>query len=522
MYNYGCENNTNVHTNAFVDLNGIPFLLAEYLDRRNFQQIDRSQIKSSIFVDQSESMRAIVDISIDDIGKRCSDGYPAILGNNTKQMNLLKMISDNCEIIDHQLNVLRRGIVITVNYQLENKRTGQVIRTMSEKFKILDRSYFLDINPRNTDDNAIIVNFSNTIVSTINDATHGRDPMIMRITNINLSYEMVKDSPKMPRVKQSLMGNSNIPQLPSNYGLENNIYRYLDMMQNRHVMPGYDPNSYIPEDPNLIMPPTWSMFNRFYRFDNNGKDIIIHGQEINDPITKVALVPCGTVHVNRTFMINPGHRIIFKFCIWKNDVTVVNDTTQVAQCLKAPILNDPGIGNHNNYHHNDYCNNHNNNYIEPNNYHQNHHDYHDHINHDPYGHHINPDYQNIIRMLSDSKNIERRQNRMINQLNNKLIELSKIVQTLVPSSPDEEPENGDTGENGDIGDVDTGDTGENGDICDTPGCDCNEIHEELEEKIEEIDNDVTNLQVAVDAIPDVVPISNEVIKEIVEQNSHEL
>ena len=96
MHNCECMNqNANGHVNAFIDLNGIPYLLAEYLDRNNFQQIDRSQIKSEIIVDQSESMRAVIDVSIDDIGKRASDGYPAIIGNTTKHTNLLKMISDN-------------------------------------------------------------------------------------------------------------------------------------------------------------------------------------------------------------------------------------------------------------------------------------------------------------------------------------------------------------------------------------------------------------------------------------------
>ena len=345
MHNCECVNqNANGHVNAFIDLNGIPYLLAEYLDRNNFQQIDRSQIKSEIIVDQSESMRAVIDVSIDDIGKRASDGYPAIIGNTTKHTNLLKMISDNCEIMDHQFNVLRRGIVIRVDYQLENYRTGQVIRSMTESFKIMDRNYFLDINPRNADDNAIIVNFCNTMVSTINEFTHGRDPMMMRITNIHMSYEMVKQSPKMPRIKQSLMGSSNPCMLPTNYGLEKDMYRYHDMMQNRHFMPGWDPNSFVPEDPTMIMPSTWSMFNRFYRFDSNASDIVIHGQEVNNPMTKVALIPCGVVRVNRTFMINPGHRIIFKFCIWKNDLTVINDTTQVAQCLRAPMVNDPSYG----------------------------------------------------------------------------------------------------------------------------------------------------------------------------------
>lgn len=473
MHNCECQNQkfSGQHVNAFVDLNGIPYLLSEYLDRDTFQQIDRSQLKSEIIIDQSESMRAIVDVSIDDIGKRASDGYPSIIGNNTKQKNLLKMISDNCEIMNHQLNVLRRGIVVRVDYQLENYNTGQVIRTTNESFRILNRSYFLDINPRNTNDNAIIVNFCDTIVSTINEFTHGRDPMMLRVTNIHLSYEMVTPSPKMPRVKQSMTYCNNEYRLPTNYGMENDMYNYHNMMQNRHVMPGCDPVSLVNYDPANIMPSSWSMFNRFYRFDNNGSDIIIHDQEINDPMTKVRLIPCGTVRVNRTFMINPGHRIIFKFCIWKNDVTVVNNTTKVAQCLRAPVF----------YETDNNCNCDN--------------DCHDHI--------IDPNYETVMHMLRESKMMNNRQNEIINQLSDKVAELTSIIQTLVPPTT-EEPEP-----------IDPPSTDPS---CEC-GCDNNEVVEELEDEIEEINNDISNIQQELESIPNVVPISSEIISDIVEENS---
>ena len=59
--------NCDAHVNGFVDLNGVPYLLGEYLDKRTFQQVDRSVIKSEINVDLSEAMRAVIDINVDDI-----------------------------------------------------------------------------------------------------------------------------------------------------------------------------------------------------------------------------------------------------------------------------------------------------------------------------------------------------------------------------------------------------------------------------------------------------------------------
>jgi cold shock CspA family protein len=305
--------------------------LAEYLDKRNFQQIDRSLIQSDIFVDQSDAMRTVVDINIDDIGKRM-DGYPNIRGNNRKQRDLLRMIQENFYKLNHQLEVLRRGIVIRVNYQLENSRTGQTISSMTEDLRIADRSYFLDINPRDINDNGIIVNFCNTIVSTIADFTHGTDRLNLRITRIQLFYECVQNRPNVPHANQSLIGEPGrlfppgfIPDDSRDYHRNRQHVHYMGDMED----PNYGPGS--------ITPPNWSFFNRFYHFDNGGRDIIVHFQEVNDRGAKSTLIPCGQVIVNKVMRVNPGSRIIFKVCVWKNDITVVNDATEVAAYLRAPV-----------------------------------------------------------------------------------------------------------------------------------------------------------------------------------------
>ena len=83
-------------------------------------------------------------------------------------------------------------------------------------------------------------------------------------------------------------------------------------------------------------------------FENFGKDIVIYGQEVNDPMAQCVLVPCGTVIVNRTFLVNPGQRLIFKLCIWKNDVIAVPDTTRIAQIFRVPISDNYYSNNENN------------------------------------------------------------------------------------------------------------------------------------------------------------------------------
>lgn len=450
------------HTNVFVDLNGAPYLLAEYLDHKEFQQIDRSLIKSEITIDQTDAMRAIIDISIDDIGKRASDGYPATFGNTTKQKKLLAAIERNADAMNHKFNVLRRGIIMRINYQLENSRTRQVIRSMVEDLRINDRNYFLDINPVDINDNGIVVNFSNTMVSTINQFTHGLDRMVLRITNIQMMYECVKDSNKMPRVKQTLCQNDN-NRFVNNC---NPNYYYHDQMQNRHIIAGDSnyPNDYYAsiDCEGLVSPPCWSVFNRFYQFDNGGRDIILHGQEINDPYCETALIPCGTVAVNRAFIINPGHRLIFKFSIWKNDCVVIGDTTRVAQALRAPIL--------------DGC-------------HHNHHDDHHHHDHLHPDHH--PDYHDrIIKDIEELKEANKRQDTMMNSMMSLITSLQDLISTL--------HKNGCTN-------PDPDDTNCN--------CSCNVYHEEIDNKIEEIQNDVQNIEYNIDNI-DGVEITPEEVGDI--------
>jgi hypothetical protein len=317
-------------TNSFLDLNGVPYLVGEYVDRESFRQIDRSHINSEVNVIE-EDMKAIVEISIDDIGKRPSDGYLQIIGNSTKQKRLVKIIRKHAHRFEHRLDVLRKGIIVLISYQLENNRTGRIIRSSQETIRINDKNYFIDVNPRNVDDNAIVVNFYDNIVSTINQFTHGTDHMIIRITNIQLFYECTKrDFMRSP------------------YGEDPYHPGYPVPLYHHHDGP-YHPNDdyyYQLENQNNsnrdIYPPSWNMYNRFYHFANRGKAIELHINEIYDVNTRIFLLPCGNMKLNRTFFVRPAHRIVFKINIWKNDVVIVNDTRMIAESLEDRTIDWSG------------------------------------------------------------------------------------------------------------------------------------------------------------------------------------
>lgn len=466
-----------MHT--FVDLNGLPYLLGEYLDRRGFQTVDRSAITSGIYIDTSDAMRAVIDISINDIGER-SDRSPNIVGNNRKQKGLLDMISRHAGRLDGQLPVLRGGIIVRVNYRLEEQRTGRTIRSMVEDLRIGERSYFLDINQRDFNDNAVVVNFSNSIVSTINEFTHGRNQMVLRVTDIQMFYELVTDRQPIPRIKQSLV--SHPYDYPDSYARTgtNEEYFYHDEMQNRHYLG--DPN-----ENQFLSAPRWAMFNQFYHFDQDGRKIILHMNEIYDPMRKTNLIPCGTVSVNRMFMINPGHRIIFKFSIWKNDVTAVYDTLKVAKALKAKFYNWCD-------HHNcdgDICDDPNR--CDCNRHCHNHHEDHSHDlpECDRHGHHKHhPDeYNQLISMLYDERKQNEKNGAMISELIDKIKDLESRLEDVGDRVPDEGPLTGppDYEGSGDPTPVEPGEELS----CDC-GCDHGTVDTMSPEKVEEIFGEVVN------------------------------
>lgn len=316
------------HNNAFINLNGVPYLLSEYVDQNTFQTIDRALVKSEINVDSTDPSRVIVDISIDDIGHR-SDGSLNVLGNATKQNSLIDMIKDNMYRIEHHLPVLKRGLMLRVHYQLENNRTGKVLRSLQEDIRIEDRNYFIDINPDNINDNAIVVNFTNSLVSTINQFTHGTDLMQLRITDIQLGYECVRPNPVKPQIGHSIYNMP--PEMYANDGLHNEqeMYYYHKSLQSQQYLG--DPY----QQPGSIIPRQWYDFNRFYHFETSGTEIILHDQEINDRNNRIMNILCGSIAVNRIFLVQPGQRIIFKFSVWKNDLCIFNDTTRVAEALRV-------------------------------------------------------------------------------------------------------------------------------------------------------------------------------------------
>lgn len=387
------SNNQPMHTNAFVMVNGIPYVLAEYLDRSTFQQIDRSFVKSEVHVDQHEAMRAVVEINVDDIGRKASDGSLNVEGNTSKHRRLVNTITQETQYPGQYIDTIRPGIVLRVNYQLENKSTGSVMRTMSEDLVIKHRGYFLDINCNDINDNAILSNFSDSMVSTITEFTHGQERMLLRINSVQMFYVVMgRNKSLFPKMQAPI--NRAIPYPAPQF--DGTRYQYH---QQNQTMQDLQYNGYNPATD--VVSPNWTMFNEYYHFDNGGRDLVIHQEEVNNPNAPTGMIPCNTVRINRTFLINPGHRIVFKFCIWKNDAVVVNDCSMIASAMQVPTYNKVP------------------DWMNPN------------LNMQPVpgNGEINPDHDTMIRLMHECMDNMNRQNYVINNLNTTIDYLKSIIES---------------------------------------------------------------------------------------------
>lgn len=316
------------HTNAFLEMHGIPYLLAEYVDRERFEQVDRSMIYSAINIDTTDPARAVIDISMDDIGKRASDGLPNVLDNDTKQKDVLDAVHRLFRGTNQAIPVIKRGLVARVNYQIENGRTGQVLRSIYEDIRIPERQYFISITPNDIEHNSIITNFTTTQVSTINQFTHGTDPMTLRVTSVQLCYEVMKSNDLRPRGRKDRPYQRMEDLAPMEYRERYGIYEYHKHTQNTQFL-----GESLLDHPSNIYPYEWFGYNRLYHFSNDYKDMILHMEDIYNHYAKTTLIECGKLIVNRAFIVNPGERLVFKMSIWKNDLAIFNDTSSVARAL---------------------------------------------------------------------------------------------------------------------------------------------------------------------------------------------
>ena len=289
----GCHQTSPGRTNAFLDIRGFPYILDDYLDNIVFKQIDPASIINGISIESTEHNHSNVSISVDDT--------KPMFGNRIKYSKLMESIFRTVRTnAQNILPVIQKQLIVQVTYQLECQRTGQILKTATEKLAIRNRDYYLNTNVQsisdNSIDNCVISNFVDSLTISITEFLHGSETMICRITGVDVLYPAV-----MPHHHHHKDTQQMIPSCDS------------DMYN--HVCHSYQ-------------------YNYLYHFDNHGTDIHLHSEEIEDNrCENVSLVPVVSFKLDKTFIVNTGHTVTFNFAIWKSDVIMVKNTKRIEEIL---------------------------------------------------------------------------------------------------------------------------------------------------------------------------------------------
>lgn len=294
------RNDTGQKINGFIDVNGVPYILGDYLNGREFLVLNPDQVKNEVTIDNSVPNRAFIQISLDQINRNADTGVLIPRGNIEKRSELDQMISNYREFIaQNYFGVVRKGVIVKINYRIETQ-SGRCVRNLYDYLKIFESGLYTHVSDFNVADPAVIANYSDSIVASINSYIHGTESLVLRINSINLFYEVI--TPK------------------------------------KACLPKYTHRFYpygVPKPPTSVELFDKSIKNRneFYHFGNNNRDIFINLPEVDCETKRVMMLPCGTFYINKTFPVVPMQRVIFNFSIWKNDLTIVPDTYQIANRL---------------------------------------------------------------------------------------------------------------------------------------------------------------------------------------------
>lgn len=276
-------------SNMFVVENNLPYLMGdEFIHSQDFHltlpQFDPSMISKTPVKITNANKQTTVELTIN----RTSDTF---VSNHTKYKNLVNIVSSNVSTLKGILPVLKKTLVVQIDYQIENSRTKDIIRQASLKAAITDWNYYVQNPTISIDNGKVVTGFKDNIFNTVSDYIAGTDQMIYRITKVSLFYMKIN---------------------PDGCGI-NDIF-----IQNKI------PSSLIKPDAS----------NQLYKFDNNYVDIILNNSLINSSSNKVIFIPIGNpIVVDQTFAVSVAHKVLYKLSIWQDDIILVADTRQIAQAL---------------------------------------------------------------------------------------------------------------------------------------------------------------------------------------------
>lgn len=308
--------------NLFTVIDSRPYLIGDTCDQDTLLTVDRDQIQTKLIVETTDPHVSVVDIELSRLG-------PELVSNEDQYRRFLEVLNRTANRVNGTLEVIRPGIEVSLDYELTSERTGTLVRKAAVNLFIRNHQLYLDGSVPNPVTGPILTNFIDSTVKTITDRAYGSDRLIMTLTRLTVSYQVVKDpwSGYQPSAQ---------PKPDLNLG---NLYSVGITEQDRYLADrGYSSAGYRDD-----------RMSGLYRFEANGKSIWLHRGEINNPMAAINRLVISTSTINKAFIIGGGHRIEMRFSIWTNDEIIVRDTSKIYRSLGNHHCHHPYPDHH--HHH---------------------------------------------------------------------------------------------------------------------------------------------------------------------------
>ena len=177
--------------NAFIDIKGVPYLCGYYLNNISFQTLSATQVQNEISIDNTIEGRTLVNIELDQLDHD-DQGLILPTGNVEKREQLEQMVMNYRDYIGlNSFEVLKNGLVVQINYRIEDQVTGRVVKVMTDSYTIYNAGFYSFVGNTNIADPAVVIKFSDSAVAAINQFSYGIQNLVLRINSIHLYYASV-------------------------------------------------------------------------------------------------------------------------------------------------------------------------------------------------------------------------------------------------------------------------------------------------------------------------------------------
>lgn len=310
--------------NLFTVIDGRPYLIGDTCDQDTLLTIDRDQIQTKLIVETTDPHVSVVDIELSRL-------TPELISNEDQYRRFLEVLNRTANRVNGTLEVIRPGIEVSLDYELTSERTGTLVRKAAVNLFIRNHQLYLDGSEPNPVTGPILTNFIDSTVKTITDRAYGSDRLVMTLTRLTVSYQVVKDP--WPGCQTGAQ-----PGPDLNLG---DLYSVGITEQDRYLTDrGYGHRD--------------DRASGLYRFEGNGKSIWLHRGEINNPTAAISRLVISTSTINKSFVIGGGHRIEMRFSIWTNDEIIVRDTSKIYRSLGGNHCHHPYPHPDHHHHHCDH------------------------------------------------------------------------------------------------------------------------------------------------------------------------